>query len=544
MNQPNRSIPENKLVFISHSSVNVAQAMALVKVLEANGIGCWIAPRDLLSGQPYPAEIVRGIDLVQGMVLILTKESNSSDMVLKEVERGVSKKKTIFPMRFEKIELNQSLEFLISTPHWIDVHQNGFENASHQLAQAISKTFDGVPSPAPLKPKKVNPKLPMAIGAGGLALLIAIISLKFGGDKAPPTASVPPAVSQSSSQATSSSAALPLPVAAIPIAAAPALAIAVSQADSSAPPVVQVLSKLGTSVSAERVRLIDKELPTIKGILAVTDAEKILGAAAGADRVAALKLLAPKLADNINAKQLRDLLTNTSFQDRVRAIELLLPKTAVPISNDEAQAWLNDTNNFRLAAISLMSAALSKELSGKQASDLLGPLAFEDRLKAIDKLMPSLKKEQTPDDLIALLANTNNFKAQGIRQIKSLLPSNLSPNAAIELLDGLAFEDRTKSIELIVGALVKPIDTGSAVALLKGTQNFRLEGLKILAPHLVNGIGANEAAEVLDMLGYDSRVAGIKLISAKIKRPFTTDELASLTKNTGNFLSEATRALK
>jgi TIR domain len=547
MNTPSSGY-DDKLIFISHSSVNVDQAMALVKVLEANKIPCWIAPRDLIGGQSYPAEIVRGIDLVRGMVLVLTKESNSSDMVLKEVERAVSKKKTIFPMRFDDIALNQSLEFLISTPHWIDANKNSFATASHQLIDAISKTFDGVPRPAPLPQKKAAPKAAFGIGAGVLAIALAGAAWKFSVDK--PTVSQSPvaiAPIESPSPAAQPAKVVPIPVPAASTAlASPSVAapIAATESKGSMSSISSVLATLGNSGFAERVQLLDKEFPKIAGNVSTTDAESLLGGLSGADRLSALKIVAPRLTENTNAKQVRELLARLAFQDRVRAIEYLLPKIAAPISADDAQMLLSDTNNFRLSGITVISSVLQKELSGKQASELLGQLAFDERLKALDKVLPSLKKAQTSDDLLALLTNTNNFRAQGIKLLRDYIPTNLSSKAATEILENVAFDERTKSLDVMINALAKPIDAPAAVSLLKGTQNFRLDGLKILSPHLAVSITTNEVVEVLDSMSHDNRVAGIKQIAAKIKRPLSSDDLATIVKGSANFSAEAIKALK
>ncbi len=43
----NKGMRMNKQVFISHSSKDHQFAMRLVEFLEANGIYCWIAPRDI-----------------------------------------------------------------------------------------------------------------------------------------------------------------------------------------------------------------------------------------------------------------------------------------------------------------------------------------------------------------------------------------------------------------------------------------------------------------------------------------------------------------
>ncbi len=77
-------------VFISHSSKNKLIADAICHVLEANGIPCWIAPRDVRAGFEYPAEIIYGIENCRIMVLIFSEDSNASKFVYADVSRDRS----------------------------------------------------------------------------------------------------------------------------------------------------------------------------------------------------------------------------------------------------------------------------------------------------------------------------------------------------------------------------------------------------------------------------------------------------------------------
>src|ERR1051326_2355713 len=51
----------NRDIFISHSSKDKAAADAVCAALERHGIGCWIAPRDIVPGTDWSAAIVDGL---------------------------------------------------------------------------------------------------------------------------------------------------------------------------------------------------------------------------------------------------------------------------------------------------------------------------------------------------------------------------------------------------------------------------------------------------------------------------------------------------
>ena len=107
-------------VFISHSSENAELAKELCGKLENNGFPCFLAPRDIRSGFEYAEEIINGIDSSDVMVLLLSEASNSSPHVLREIERAVSKKKTIIVYKLEEVVLSKSLEYFLMTHQWVN----------------------------------------------------------------------------------------------------------------------------------------------------------------------------------------------------------------------------------------------------------------------------------------------------------------------------------------------------------------------------------------------------------------------------------------
>lgn len=107
-------------VFISHSSKDAALASALCTGLEARGLRCWIAPRNILSGEAWGASIVQALDDCPVLLLVLTAQANGSRQVAREVERADSKAAHILTYRVEPVVLSPSLEYFLSAYHWFD----------------------------------------------------------------------------------------------------------------------------------------------------------------------------------------------------------------------------------------------------------------------------------------------------------------------------------------------------------------------------------------------------------------------------------------
>jgi TIR domain len=107
-------------VFISYSQPDRDCAFELVAQLEAGGVSCWIAPRDITPAEDWAAAIIEAISNARIMVLVFSASSNASPQVRREVERAVHKQLRILPFRIENVLPSQSLEYFLSAAHWLD----------------------------------------------------------------------------------------------------------------------------------------------------------------------------------------------------------------------------------------------------------------------------------------------------------------------------------------------------------------------------------------------------------------------------------------
>ena len=107
-------------LFVSYSQPDREAAFALVQRLEARGISVWIAPRDVSPAADWAADIIDAISSARLMVLVFSGSSNDSSQVRREVERAVHKQLPILPFRIEDVLPSKSLEYFLSTQHWMD----------------------------------------------------------------------------------------------------------------------------------------------------------------------------------------------------------------------------------------------------------------------------------------------------------------------------------------------------------------------------------------------------------------------------------------
>lgn len=170
-------------VFISYSSRDKATADAVCHAIEADGIRCWIAPRDIHVGRTWKQSIVPAIRDSRMMVLIFSGEANNSPQVRREVDIAFESDVPILPFRIEDVEMSDDLYYCIASRHWLDALTDPRDDQIQELVLSVRALaqVDGDPDlvePAPREraPEVVEQVAPVAqpspsptADAGGLA---------------------------------------------------------------------------------------------------------------------------------------------------------------------------------------------------------------------------------------------------------------------------------------------------------------------------------------------------------------------------------------
>lgn len=152
-------------VFISYASHDKPTADAACAVLEQNGIRCWIAPRDIVPGADWGESIIDAINDARAFVLVFSSHANASQQIKREVERAVNKGIPVIPVRIEDVAPTKSLEYFISTPHWLDAFNPPLQRHLNYLTDVIDHILKGEelqPRPTPQSSRRL-------VVMGGLA---------------------------------------------------------------------------------------------------------------------------------------------------------------------------------------------------------------------------------------------------------------------------------------------------------------------------------------------------------------------------------------
>jgi predicted ATPase len=126
-------------VFISHSSENRLAADRVCAALEAAGIPCWIAPRDISPGTEWMESIVEAIEACRAMVLIVSSKAIDSPQVEREVLRAVNKRIPVVPFRIEQAAFSKAFDYLLSVHHWFDASTPPLDQHLPRLAEVVHR---------------------------------------------------------------------------------------------------------------------------------------------------------------------------------------------------------------------------------------------------------------------------------------------------------------------------------------------------------------------------------------------------------------------
>jgi TIR domain len=125
-------------VFISYPHQDKTAADAACAALEAAGVRCWIAPRDIQPGAEWAASIIEAIEQCKVMVLIFSGSANGSKQVQREVQNACDRDVPVIPLRVENVEPTKGLAFFMGPVHWLDALTPPLEQHLERLARRVT----------------------------------------------------------------------------------------------------------------------------------------------------------------------------------------------------------------------------------------------------------------------------------------------------------------------------------------------------------------------------------------------------------------------
>jgi hypothetical protein len=138
-------------VFISYSHQDKPAADAACAALEAAGVRCWIAPRDIEPGAEWAASIMDAIEQCRVMVLILSGNANGSKQVRREVHSAFNRDVPVLPLRVEDVAPAKQLKYYLEPVHWLDALTPPLEHHLERLTRSVTALLRTASRPADIQ---------------------------------------------------------------------------------------------------------------------------------------------------------------------------------------------------------------------------------------------------------------------------------------------------------------------------------------------------------------------------------------------------------
>ena len=137
----------NKSVFISYSSKDERYIKKMTQMLEKMGITYWIAPDMIPAGSNYAREIPSAIQNCDIFLLVLSKASQQSIWVEKEIDSAIYYRKTIVPFQIDDSPMTDMFRFYLNnvqTIYCANRPKDAIEELKQRLRTLLKLTAESI----------------------------------------------------------------------------------------------------------------------------------------------------------------------------------------------------------------------------------------------------------------------------------------------------------------------------------------------------------------------------------------------------------------
>jgi hypothetical protein len=154
---------EGPTLFVSHHSSKLQTASHVERALNAKGVKCWIAPRDVDPGEPFDRAVRKAIADTDAMLLLFCSKSEKSRHVKRELILADQLGKAIIPLRLERIDPGE-LSYHLADSQWIDWLEQRDDVVDRVAAKAREFHEQSAFEPSP---PVITPATGSGAGSGG-----------------------------------------------------------------------------------------------------------------------------------------------------------------------------------------------------------------------------------------------------------------------------------------------------------------------------------------------------------------------------------------
>jgi hypothetical protein len=123
-------------VFVSFSTKDAETAHRIYDGLNFRGVSCWISSKNIPAGSNYQSEIPNVLKTAKVMVLVFSKNANSSGEIEKELALASQNRLTVMPLKIDDAQPTNAFTYNLATSQWVEAFPD-FERNLDSVANTI-----------------------------------------------------------------------------------------------------------------------------------------------------------------------------------------------------------------------------------------------------------------------------------------------------------------------------------------------------------------------------------------------------------------------
>jgi len=149
-------------IFICAAPRDKVPANAIRAVLEAEGMACWLASRDLPPGADPVETAGAAIAAAQVLVLVFSSRANEAEEQIKrELQFAAQHQTPVLPFRVENVKPVRGLEYFLPANQFVDAFTPPLDGHLKRLAAMLKPVVERA-APRPPMPASLRPAAPVA----------------------------------------------------------------------------------------------------------------------------------------------------------------------------------------------------------------------------------------------------------------------------------------------------------------------------------------------------------------------------------------------
>jgi hypothetical protein len=132
-------------VFISHAYKDKGVADAICRELESANARCWIAPRNISTGEDWAKAVRKAIDSSRVVVLVLSENANTATHIEREIANAFYTERIILPFRVGNAIPRRSILSYLDNVRWFDSVDSPVEQNLQAFAVRVKEVLSAVP---------------------------------------------------------------------------------------------------------------------------------------------------------------------------------------------------------------------------------------------------------------------------------------------------------------------------------------------------------------------------------------------------------------